>query len=209
MKIKLDKGKKVFITCAIVTMVILSAISLCLLFRKNDELAEASLPAIKNVNVKIAGGNYDVGGKYSVVWDSDCRGGSAMVWLSSASSSKAFMNILVPLTKFSAADFGAPDADARIFFNDIWKINLSQTANNGKLSGTIPSNLYLDKSLFGASAGIYYLFTLSDGRIALQKMVKNQAQMPILPTTYYLRVDIKGKNGCVATGYSMPISIEK
>jgi hypothetical protein len=39
-------------------------------------------------------------------------------------------------------------------------------------------------------------------------MVKNQAQMPILPTTYYLRVDIKGKNGCVATGYSPAINVK-
>jgi hypothetical protein len=208
MKIKLNRGKKVFIACAIVTMVILSVISLCLLFQKTDELAEASLPAIKNVNVKIVGGNYTVGGKYSLAWDSDCRGGNAMVWLSSASSSKAFMNILVPLTKFSAADFGAPGADAKAFFNDIWKINLSQTANSGKLSGTIPNNLYLDKSFFNGGEGIYYLYTLSDGRTVLQKMVKNQAQMPVLPTTYYLRVDIKGKNGCVATGYSQPISIK-
>jgi hypothetical protein len=209
MKIKLNREKKVFITCAIITAIILSAISLCLLFRESEELAEASLPAIKNVNVKIAGGNYAVGGKYSLAWDSDCRGGSAMVWLASASSSKAFMNILVPLTKFSAADFGLPGADAKIFFNDIWKINLSQTPNSGKLNGTIPNNLYLDKSFFNGGEGIYYLYTLSDGRIALQKMVKNQAQMPILPTTYYLRVDIKGKNGCVATGYSQPISIVK
>jgi hypothetical protein len=211
MKIKLSQGKKIFIACAIVTVVVLSAISLFLSYREVEEFAEAqaSPGVIRNVNIQIGNGNnYQVGGKYSIFWDSDCRGGNAMVWLSSASSSKANIGILVPITKFTATDFGADGVDARAYFADIWKINSSQTANKGKLSFVVPPYLYINGSAFKNDDAIYYLFNLADGRTALQKMVKDQARMSLMPETYYLRVDIKGKNSCTAIGYSQPINVK-
>jgi hypothetical protein len=207
MIIKLNKEKKIFISCAVISMVILCAFSLFLSFKENNESAQASPAPVKNISVKEVGDNCSVGGKYSVSWSSDCRGGNVMVWLSDASSSKSGIDILVPLTNFSASDFGATGADARSFFTDIWKINLSSTANKGKFTWTVPNNLYLSGLSFNNGAGIYYIYALPDGRTVVQKMVKDQAQMPVMATTYYLRVDIQGKNGCVATGYSQPFRI--
>ncbi|MDD4902120.1 MAG: hypothetical protein PHE24_03210 [Patescibacteria group bacterium] len=204
MILKIDQPKKIFIVCAIATAVVLCAYSLISSIAESEKSA---LAQAKNVTVQIKTGNYQIGKKYSVSWDSDCRAGEAMVWLATASSSKANIGILVPLANFSAANFGDQGKDARIFFNDPWKFNLSHNANRGKLSWTVPTSLALSKSLFKSEQGVFYLYTLADGRFALHKIVKEPVRMPVMPEKYYLRVDIKGKNGCTATGYSAKINV--
>jgi hypothetical protein len=203
MMIALNQGKKIFIASAVITVVALSACSFFFSLKKIEESAQASPAVVVQAN----SGDYQISHKYSFSWSSDCRGGEAAVWLTTASSSKANIGIMVPLTNFSAADFGDKDKDTRIFFDDIWKINLSRNANKGKISWTVPAALNLPRKYFGSGEGVYYLYSLTDGRIALHKIVKEPVQMPVMPGNYYLRVDIKGKSGCLATGYSQAISI--
>lgn len=205
-KIKLDK--KIFIIGAIITAAALCVYSFLFSLSESKRLAQADPEVKVNVSIAVAGsGNYVIGKKYSVSWDSDCRGGEVMAWLATASSSDANVGILVPLTNFSATDFGDKGKDDRIFSDDIWKVNLSHNANKGKLSWTVPAQLSLAKSLFSGTEGVYYIYTLADGRFALHKIVKEPVQMPVFPDNYYLRVDIKGKNGCTATGYSKEIKV--
>ncbi len=207
MNISLNQHKKIFIICAAVTVLGLCAYTFFVALRESGISALAS-STIKNVSIKLpANTSYQVGQKYSLSWSSDCRGGTVMVWLSTASSSKANIGILVPLASFSAADFGTKSQDDRIFFNDPWKFILSQNANKGKITWTVPQKLSLDKSLFGGSVGVYYIYSLADGRYALHKIVEQLVEMSVMPDNYYLRVDIKGKNGCEATGYSSAIKI--
>lgn len=208
MTLKLSQGKKIFIAGGIITVIILCAYSVFSSLDKEDDPAMASQAAPKSINVKVAGdGNCQVGKKYSISWNSDCRGGEAMVWLSTASTSKSNIGILVPLTNFSAANFGTDDSDSRIFFPDPWKFNLSHNINKGKVSFTMPSALYLSKNLFKSAQGVFYAYAVPDGRFALHKIVKEQVMMPVLSDQYYLRVDIKGKNGCLATGFSQKIQV--
>lgn len=208
MILKLSQGKKIFIAGATITLILLCAYSVFSFLEKTDKLASASPAAKKSVNVQVAGdGNCQIGKKYSVSWDSDCRGGEVNVWLSTASSGKASIGILVPLTGFSAADFGESGNDSRIFFDDFWKYNLSHNSNKGKINFTVPAALYLSKNLFKSEQGVFYAYTLPDGRFVFHKIVKEPITMQVMPDNYYLRVDIKGKNGCVATGFSQKIKI--
>jgi hypothetical protein len=206
MTIKMNTGKKIFIACAIISAIILCACSLFFSWEESENSALAS--AKKTVNVKVSSSdNYQIGHKYSVSWDSDCRGGEAIVWLSTAPSSSSTMGILVPLVNFSAAPFGDQGQDDRIFFTDPWQFDLSHNTNQGKLSWTVPTALNLPQTFFKGKEGVYYIYTLADGRFALHKIVKEPVQMSVMSSSYYLRVDIKGKNGCTATGYSSKISI--
>jgi hypothetical protein len=208
MKFKLSHSKKIFIIGAIICVILLCIYSIFSYFEEVEISALASPATIKSVAVKLAGsGQCQVGQKYTVSWDSDCRGGEAMVWLSTASSSKNSIGILVPLTSLSADNFGEKDSDARLFFDDCWKFNLSHTGNKGKLSFTMPSALNLSKDLFNSDQGVFYVYTV-DGRFALHKIVKEQVMMQVMPANYYLRIDIKGKNGCVATGFSQKIKVD-
>jgi hypothetical protein len=203
---RIDPWRKIFIAGAVITALILCACSIFISLSDSERSALAS-PAAKNINVKVKSGNFQIGQKYSVSWDSLCRGGQAMVWLSTASSSQSEIGILVPLANFSAADFGSDSKDDRIFFDDPWKFITSNNANKGKLTWTVPDFLCLSKSFFGSDKGSFYIYTLADGRIVLHRIVQQPVQMPVFPDNYYLRVDIKGKNGCEATGYSSAISI--
>jgi hypothetical protein len=207
MTIKMNTSKKIFIACAIVSAVILSACSLFFSWEESEKSVLAS-PVKKPVNVTVSpSNNYQIGQKYSISWDSDCRGGEAIAWLSTASSSDSSMGILVPLVSFSAAPFGDQGQDDRIFFADPWKFDLSHNANKGKLIWTVPASLNLPQTFFKGKEGVYYIYTLADGRFALHKIVKEPVQMSVMPSNYYLRIDIKGKNGCTATGYSGKINI--
>jgi len=203
MKIKLSQGKQIFVAIAAVSVVALSVCSFFISLAKVKESAQAS-PA---VIVQTGSGDYQVGHKYSASWSSDCRGGEAMLWLSTVSSSKASIGIMVPLANFSAADFGDKVKNTRIFFNDPWQFILSHNANKGKLNWTMPAALNLPQSFFSSNQGVYYIYSLADGRMALHKIVQEPVQMQVMPGEYYLRVDIKGKNGCTATGYSQAIQI--
>lgn len=208
MILKLSQGKKIFLTGAIITLIVLCAYSVFSFLEKEDKSALASPTAKTNVKVSIKeADNCQVGKKYSVSWDSECRGGEVNVWLATASTSKANIGILVPLTGFSAADFGEKGDDSRIFFDDCWKFNLSHNANKGKISFTMPSSLNLPKKFFKSDQGVFYAYIIPDGRFALHKIVKEPVMMQVMPGNYYLRVDIKGKNGCVATGFSQKITI--
>jgi hypothetical protein len=208
MKIRLNQGKKIFIACAAATIIILCAYSLFTLFKQSEMSADASPSGVKISSVQAKGMSYRAGNKYSLSWDSDCHGGNAMVWLSTASSSSADIGILVPLTPFSAASFEVSGQDNRVFFSDIWKTNLTKNANKGKFIWTVPGELDIPKTFFAGKQGVYYIYSLEDGQIALHNIVKQQVKMPTMPDTYYLRVDIKGKNGCTAVGYSQPINIK-
>jgi hypothetical protein len=203
---KLNSDKKIFIACAIITAAALCAYSLFLSLSASEKMAEAS-STIKKITIQPAAGSYQIGQKYALSWDSDCRGGEVMVWLSTASSSKANIGILVPLLNFSAVNFGDKGKDDRIFFPDPWKFITSQNVNNGKTNWIVPAQLNLAKSLFKSDEGVFYIYALADGRIALHKIVEQPVQMPVMPDNYYLRIDIKGKNGCTATGYSAKINI--
>jgi hypothetical protein len=204
----MKQAKKIFIICAVVSATALCTYSLVSSLSKLENSALADPAAKTDVKISVAeSGSYQVGRKYSVSWDSDCRGGEAMVWLATASSSSANIGILVPLATFSAANFGDQGKDDRIFFDDPWKFNLSHNSNKGKIIFTMPSSLSLSKNLFSSSEGVFYIYTLADGRFALHKIVKEPVQMSVMSSNYYLRVDIKGKNGCVATGYSQKIGV--
>jgi hypothetical protein len=208
MILKLSQGKKIFLTGAIITLIVLCAYSVFSFLEKEDKSALASPTVKKSVNVVIKGkADCQVGQKYSVSWDSECRGGEVNVWLATASTSKSNIGILVPLTNFSAADFGEKGDDSRIFFDDCWKFNLSHNANKGKINFIMPSALNLPKKFFKSDQGVFYAYIIPDGRFALHKIVKEPVMMQVMPGNYYLRVDIKGKNGCVATGFSQKLKI--
>jgi hypothetical protein len=207
MPIKNSTGRKIFIVCAAISVLALCVCSLFFSWRESEKSAEASF-AQKTVKITIPAKNtYEVGQKYSVSWSSDCRGGEAIVWLSSASSSTSSIGILVPLANFSASNFGSDSSDDRIFFNSPWDFDLSHNANKGKFSWTIPSSLDIPQADFSSQNGVYYIYTLADGRIALHKIIKEPVKISVMKGKYYLRVDIKGKNGCTATGYSQAINV--
>lgn len=205
---KLSQGKKIFITGAIITLIVLCVYSVFSSLEKEDKSALASPTVKKSVNVSIKGGtDCQVGQKYSVSWDSECRGGEVNVWLATASTSKSSISILVPLTAFSAADFGRKGNDSRIFFDDCWEFNLKHNANKGKINFIMPSALNLSRNFFKSGQGVFYTYVIPNGRFALHKIVKEPVMMPVMTGNYYLRVDIKGKNGCVATGFSQKLKV--
>lgn len=208
MILKLSQGKKIFVLGATITLIALCVYSVFASLEMDDKSALASPTVKAGVNVLVKDdANYQVGKKYALSWDSDCRGGEVNVWLSTASSSKTNIGILVPLTGFSAANFGEKDSDSRIFFSDPWKFNLSHNNNKGKVSFVMPSSLNLPKNFFKSDQGVFYTYITPDGRFALHKIVKEPVMMQVLPGNYYLRVDIKGKNGCLATGFSQKLLV--
>jgi hypothetical protein len=204
--VKLNSAKKMFIAGGSAAIAVLCAASLFFYFQESKNSAGAS--DLNGVSVKVkAAASYKIGGKYSVSWSSDCRGGEAMVWLDGASSKNPEVGMLVPLLKFSAADFGALGQDGRKIFSDLWAFNLSHNKNKEKLSWTMPASINLPRSYFGGKEGAYYIYTLEDGSFVGQKMFKEPITMSVLPGKYLIRVDIKGKNGCRATGYSQEIKV--
>jgi hypothetical protein len=208
MILKLSQGKKIFIAGATITLVTLCVYSVFSFLGREEKSALALSTAPKNVKVSVQGSlDCQVGKKYSVFWDSECRGGEVDVWLATASTSQSSIGILVPLTGFSAANFGEKDSDSRIFFSDPWKFNLSHNSNKGKASFIMPSALNLPRDFFKSDSGVFYAYIIPDGRFALHKIIKEPVMMRVMPGNYYLRVDIKGKNGCMATGYSQAIKI--
>ncbi len=169
-------------------------------------------PAIDEVNVNLDNTkSYIIGSNYDITWSSNCKGGVATIWFSTTPEASTEGQIIFPLSNFqSAKNLLGTDAfytyQNAFMFNTLANTMLSP--NLEKINWSVPEQMSFSNYSFNNQlTNSYYIFRRPNNEYVIAEKSKNPVILTVTPGQYVVRVDIKGANGCFATGQSQIINV--